>query len=87
MLLNQYVLYPKMADTDTVVTESKTTQRLQLELVPVAAMVGGMVVVLEFVPVSVYGRMEFLPLLLTSIGCAAGLIFSWIRLLVLMMSS
>ena len=32
-------------ERDTVVTDSKTTQRLQLELVPVAAMVAGILLV------------------------------------------
>jgi alpha-1,3-glucosyltransferase len=69
------------------VPQEMSRWRLQIELLPVVAMVMGIIVVLEFVPMKWFGRMEFLPLLLTSIGCAIGLIYSWIRLLVLMVVS
>jgi hypothetical protein len=57
-----------------------------MELLPLAAMIMGIVVVLEFVPLQVYGKLEFLPLLVTSVGCSVGLIVCWFRMLLWVMS-
>ncbi|CAB9501166.1 Glc1Man9GlcNAc2 alpha-1,3-glucosyltransferase [Seminavis robusta] len=59
-------------------------QRLMMELLPLVAVVMVLVALLEFVPIRLYGKLEFLPLLCTSVGCAVGLILCWIRLLLWM---
>lgn len=80
------ICYHILVEQDDVIGRSKTPWRLQIDLLPVVAMVVGIVLVLEFVPVRLFGNMEFVPLLLTSIGCAVGLILAWAQLLVLMVS-
>ena len=55
-----------------------------LEWLPVTIMILGIIIIVEFVPSRVFGKLEFLPLLLTSVGCAVGLILCWTRLLVVL---
>ena len=55
-----------------------------LEWLPVTTMIMGIIVIVEFLPPRVFGKLEFLPLLLTSVGCAAGLSLCWIRLFILL---
>lgn len=74
-------------ERDATVYQSKTPLRMQVELLPVLAMVVAVLCILELVPLRLFGELEFLPLLFTSIVCAVGLLFSWVRLLVLMVSS
>jgi len=51
------------------------------ELAFTTAMIFCIIVLFEFVPTKFFGRLEFLPLLATSVSCAAGLIICWVRLL------
>ena len=55
------------------------TQQAVLFLTTMLVM--GIVMILEFVPMKWFGKLEFLPLLCTSVGCAAGLILCWLHLL------
>lgn len=59
--------------------------RIKLELLPLVVMILLIIFVLEFCPVKMFGKLEFLPLLVTSVGCAIGLVFCWIRLLLLLL--
>ena len=69
---------------DTIGNTAVTSLRTKLELWPLVTLVAGIVVILEVIPVKWFGKLEFLPLLVTSVGCAFGLLLCWIRLLLLL---
>jgi alpha-1,3-glucosyltransferase len=78
--------YHVLLEQDETVLQSLGRRRIQIELYPFAAMCMGIIVVLEFVPMRLYGKLEFLPLLFTSVGCSVGLIVCWLRLSLWIMS-
>jgi alpha-1,3-glucosyltransferase len=78
--------YHVLLEQNETVLQSLGIWRILIELLPLAAMCMGIIVVLDFVPMQLYGKLEFLPLLVTSAGCSVGLIVCWFQLFLWIMS-